>query len=53
MHMIVWINISLSCSYFLPDCTVIFKCDGFDGSLYISVSDALEHRTKEDMSWVL
>ena len=51
--MTVGINVSLSHSYFLPDCTVTLKCDGFDGSIYISISDALEHRTKEDMSRVL
>ena len=53
MGMTVGINVSLSHSYFLPDCTVTLKCDGFDGSIYISISDALEHRTKEDMSLVL
>lgn len=50
MGMIVGTNINLSHSYFLPD---TFKHDGFDSSLYISKTDALEHHTKETMSWVL
>lgn len=54
MGMTVEINIGSSSSYFLPDCTVIFKCGCFNGSnLYISISDALECHTKENFFWVL
>lgn len=49
----IGINISLSCSHFLPDSTVTFKWDVFVGTIYVSRSDAPECSAKEDVSWLL